>query len=390
MSSKRIRIAFFLDVMKEEFDGVSNTIHQIVARIPDHIQPIFITPQPPEREFKYPVYECPFFELPFSSKDYRFAKPKRMKSLPMIIGRFKPDIIHFSTPSALGGYAIRLAQRMGVPVTTIYHTHFPSFATYYFRYIPRVELLTEPLIKRLFWQYRESTVVFAPTPSMRDYLIGKGVKAEQLRIWGRGVNMKKFNPDFRDLDFWQDEDRETKKVLFVSRLVKEKEPGTLIRLYRLFQKRRPDIQMVITGDGPTRDSLESNMPNAIFTGKLVGEELSKVYASSDVFVFPSVTETFGNVVLEALASGLPVVAASGGGPRDIIIEGQTGYLVEPQNAEAFYERVVKLLDTPELYASIQKGALKYAKSQSWSKLCNELFRSYEELIGCHEPLTELE
>ncbi|MEQ9304203.1 MAG: glycosyltransferase, partial [Marinoscillum sp.] len=109
-------------------------------------------------------------------------------------------------------------------------------------------------------------------------------------------------------------------------------------------ERSTDISMVIVVDGPARQELQQNMPNAIFTGKLVGEDLSRAYASSDVFVFPSTTETFGNVILEAMASGLPVVAADKGGPSDILRTGETGFLVKPQMEEEFYDRIVQLAD----------------------------------------------
>ena len=353
----RVKIAFFLDVMEEDFDGVANTMHQVIKRIPnDLLEPIFITPQPPKKDFPYPVYTCPYWSMPFNQKDYRFALPGKMKSLKRTLDQFGPDIIHFSSPSAMGSYAVKYARANKLPVTTIYHTHFPSFATYYLRFIPWIEQLSDPIIKRLFWVYRAVDRVLAPTPTMRDYLLGKGVKEEAINIWGRGVSTDRFGPHHRDENLWPSLSPTTKKVIFVSRLVKEKEPKTLIRLYQLLAKRRPDIKMIVTGDGPTKRILEESMPDAIFTGKLTGEDLARAYASSDVFVFPSVTETFGNVVLEALASGLPVVAANGGGPVDIIKQGVTGVLVEHQNEEAFYEEIVKLLDNEEYYATSRQNA----------------------------------
>lgn len=378
----KIRIAFFLDVMKEDFDGVSITMHQIIKRIPkEQFDPVFITPQPPENDFGFPVYKCPYFSLPFSSKDYRLALPGRMKELDNLLDNFDPHLLHFSSPSAMGGFAIKYAKRKRIPVTTIYHTHFPSFATYYFRLIPKVELVTEPIIHIIYRLYRDSSRIFAPTRSMKEYLLGKGVMEEKIRIWGRGVDTGKFNTKYRDEGFWPEHFRNCKKVLFVSRLVKEKEPKTLIRLYKLFEEKRTDIKMVITGDGPTKAKLQKQMPNALFTGKLTGMELSKAYASSDIFVFPSTTETFGNVVLEALASGLPVVAANAGGPSDIIRNGQTGLLVEPKNEVAFFEEISRLMDDLSLYKAIQGNAVEYAESQNWDSLCAELFDQYKELIN---------
>lgn len=374
---RKVRIAFFLDVLRENFDGVSITMHQIIRRIPkDQFEAIFITPQLPENSIGFPVYECPSFEIPIN-KDYSFARPGKMKDLEKILAGFNPDIIHWSSPSALGTFAVKYGKEKGLPITTIYHTHFPSFANYYLRFIPKVENITEPIIKKLFWLYRESDRVLAPTATMKQYLMGKEVAEKNIVIWGRGVSTEQYGPQHRDESLWPDG---KKKVLFVSRLVKEKEPDTLIRLYRLFEAKRPDIRMVVTGEGPTKARLQKNMPNAIFTGKLTGDDLARAYASADVFVFPSTTETFGNVVLEALASGLPVVAANAGGPSDIIQNGQTGILIEPKNEKAFYDEITRLLDDHSLYRTVQKNAVDYAKSQNWDSLCQKLFAEYMALV----------
>lgn len=372
----RVRVAFLVDVLREHFDGVSNTMHQIISRIPrNRIEPIFITPQIPNEDIGFPVYQCPYYEFPFY-KDYRFALPRRMKGLEMILDDFDPDIIHWSSPTKLGSYAVKYALKNQLPVTTIYHTHFPTYANYYLGFIPRVEQMTEKMAKRVYWLYRESDHVFAPTNGMCEYLIGKGVKEEKVSVWGRGVNVLKFSPGKKDVSYFADK---RKKMLFVSRLVREKETDTLIRLYRLLDQERKDIQLVITGDGPDRKRMEKNMPGALFTGKLMNEELAKIYASSDVFIFPSVTETFGNVILEAMASGLPVVAAAAGGPKDIVENGKTGFLVEPKNERAFFSALTLLTDDSNLYQRMRSHALDYAVRQNWEHLCEELFTKYESL-----------
>ncbi|MFT7198004.1 MAG: glycosyltransferase involved in cell wall biosynthesis, partial [Marinoscillum sp.] len=205
------------------------------------------------------------------------------------------------------------------------------------------------------------------------------VQEDKLKVWGRGVDTDRFTPKKRKEGLWPDIPKENKIVLFVSRLVREKEPETLLRLYKLIEANRTDVTMALVGDGPTRLYLEESMPKAVFAGTLRGEDLSVAYASADVFVFPSTTETFGNVVLEALASGLPVVAAAKGGPVDIVQDGITGALVEPQNEQAFYQAIVKLIDDETYYNQVRAAALVYAESQNWESLCKELFDEYKRL-----------
>ncbi|RED98003.1 glycosyltransferase family 4 protein [Marinoscillum furvescens] len=377
----KLKVAYFLDVMTEDLDGVSITMHQIIKRLPQgNIEPIFITPQPPEQTLPYPVYKCPSWQIPFGSKDYRYARPKKMKNLDKILDEFSPDLLHFSSPSELGKYAIHYAKANGLPVTTIYHTHYPSFAQYYLRFVPGINAITERVMNHLYWLYRSVDKVFAPTPSMKSYLIGKGVNAGKIEIWGRGVDSARFNPGLRDIDFFGASYRSQKKVLFVSRLVKEKEPETLMRLYKLFAQKRPDVTMVVVGGGPMRPKLERAMPKAVFTGKLTGQDLAKAYASSDVFVFPSTTETFGNVVLEAMSSGLPVVAANAGGPGDIIRLSNAGAVVEPRKEQQFFEEIIKLLDDPTYYSKQSNMARNYALSQNWDDLCRDLFEIYRSEI----------
>lgn len=376
----KIKIAFFLDVMQEDFDGVAITMHQIIRRIPrDQFEAIFVTPQPPSEDIGFPVHVTPSFKLPESDKEYLIALPKKMKNLHGILDAFSPDILHYSSPTPLGSYATKYAKRHHIPVVSIYHTHYPSFVSYYIRFIPNIEKYFNPVFKLLYRMYYKADRIFAPTPSMYRYLESIGIKASNLSVWGRGVNLERFSPAHREENYYP-VPKENKKVLFVSRLVREKEPETLVRLYQLMDQKRSDLNMIIVGEGPTRNELQKKMPKAIFKGRLTGMELATAYASGDVFVFPSTTETFGNVVLEALASGLPVVAANAGGPSDIIQDGHTGYLVEPKNERAFFEKVEELVDDPALYQQIRKNALDYASSQTWEKLSSQLFDEYKRLV----------
>ncbi len=382
-ADKKIRIAFFADILEEHFDGVTHTLYQIVRHAPkDQFDIVFVTPHPPKKEslFPFKIIISPGFKWPFY-KQYRLALPFLRKSIEQKLDRFKPHIIHFTTPSLLGVYALRYGKKRNIPVITTYHSHFPAYIDYYFRYIPMAYEVIFPLIKKPLWLYPKCDLTLAPSQEMKEFLMENDVEESKIRFWKRGVDRTKFNPKFRD-ENWKEKHgiKEKKTVLFVSRLVKEKEIATLMRVYRIFHERDLDVRFVVAGEGPGGEKLKEKMPNALFLGKLTGEALSVTFASCDVFIFPSVTETFGNVVLEALSSGIPVVTAQAGGPKDIVQDGVTGYHVTPKQPEEFYEKVNYLLNHKSEYDRLRKNAIAYAETQTWDKVCGQLYDIYREYV----------
>ena len=229
----KIRIAYFLDVMEENFDGVSITMHQVIKRIPkDEFEVIFITPHPPKEDIGFPIYECPYFRIPEKNKDYRFGLPKKMKKLESILDEFQPDILHYSSPTALGNYAVKYGNKQGIPVVSIYHTHYPSFADYYFGLLGKWTAFVRYLVIKAYRMYFKTDLILAPTQPMKQYLIDLGIEEKALGIWGRGVDTNRFNPGKRNENLWPAIPSNHRKLLFVSRLTREKEPQTLIRLYQ--------------------------------------------------------------------------------------------------------------------------------------------------------------
>ena len=209
----------------------------------------------------------------------------------------------------------------------------------------------------------------------------RGLAADKIDIWGRGIDGEKFNPGHRSDELikgWDGADK--KKILFVSRLVHYKETDMLIRLSHIL---REGTLLIITGEGPEREKMEkeSDPSKTIFTGKLIDNELSEVYASADIFVFPSLTDTFGNVVLEAMASGLPVIAANEGGPKNIVKHGENGYLIEPKKEEKFNEKINNLIDDSALYTELKENALSYARELNWDNIVGQLNEKYRGLIA---------
>ena len=382
----KIKVAFFADILEVDFDGVTRTLYQVIDRIPkDEFDFIFITPHPPKNPEKFPfkLIHCPSVSMP-TYKEYRIALPFLRRSIQKDLDAFEPDIVHFTTPSFLGNYAVDYAKKRGLKVMSTYHSHFHSYLEYYFSFLPGGHSAIVPLANRMLKVYKESDLTLVPSTSMKEFLLHWGVQPEQLKIWKRGVKKSLFSPDFSSYDWRAKHDLLDKKtILFVSRLVRVKAIDVLAEVYKLFDKRNPDVRFVVVGDGPDEDRLKEQMPNAIFTGKKTSEELSMIYASNDVFMFPSVTETFGNVVLEALASGLPVVAAAEGGPLDIVQHEISGYHVTPRQPEAFYEKLNLLLNDDSLRSKMAANAVAYAATQNWDAIAGQLFNTYKNIGKSH-------
>jgi len=379
----KIKVLLFADVMEEDYDGVSITLHHLIRRMPGELfELLVVTPIPPKNieAFPYPVRVVRGLPVPGNNK-YKLGIPFGSRMLRKELIDYKPDLVHYTTPSMMGIYAVRFARKFKLPVTTIYHSHFPAYIAYYFRFLPRPHKIIFPFARKLSWLYRSSNVVFAPGNTMKNFLREMNLPSEKIQILKRGVDKRKFDPALRDESIFDESVRKKHKILFVSRLVGEKETDTIIRVYRLLDQRRTDTQFIVVGDGQKRQEMEEEMPHAIFTGKVPNDQLGVYYASSDIFIFPSVTETFGNVVLEALASGLPVVAADEGGPRDIVSDGENGFLVTPKDEEAFYEKISELADNPQLRAHMSEKARAYALQQSWDAISKQFFATYQSLVN---------
>ncbi|MBU2912406.1 MULTISPECIES: glycosyltransferase family 4 protein [Reichenbachiella] len=382
MQNIRKKVVLFADVLEEDFDGVSVTLNKIIANFPkDRFDLLIVTPHPPKdmSGIDFKILICPYIGLPFQ-EGYRLGLPGRMKGLKAELDKFQPDVLHFTSPSLLGRYAIKYAKRNNIPVMTIYHTHYPTYFKYYLGKIGDF-FLGGLFNQGMAWYYKNANLTLVPTGPVRRDLEKLGIKRDTMAIWGRAIHANRFNPEFYREDFFKDRVPEgNKTVLFVSRLIKEKNVAVLADMYQLFERKNKKITMVITGEGPEREWLEERMPKALFTGKLRGDELSQTYASADLFFFPSASETFGNVVLEAMASGTPVVAADACGPSDIVKNGVTGYLAAPGSLRGFYKRILTILGDDHLRERMSRQAFEYANAKTIDNLHAELWQHYDRVI----------
>ncbi|HEX7240536.1 MAG TPA: glycosyltransferase family 1 protein, partial [Longimicrobiaceae bacterium] len=268
--------------------------------------------------------------------------------------------------------------RRGVPVVSSFHTHFVSYFRYYG--FPALEPGGWAMMRRF---YARCERVYAPSRSIIRELEAHGLRG--LELWSRGIDARRFSPGFRDEELRRAVGAAdgAPVVLLVSRLVKEKDLADLVEMHRLLRARGAEHRLVLVGDGPMREELEAALPDAHFAGHQTGEALARWYASADVFVFPSTTETFGNVVLEALASGVPAVVVDRGGPPDQIEPGENGWIARANDPEELADRVEELLRDPEGRARMARRAVELAAERDWSVINGRLLRSYEEVVAGH-------
>ncbi len=269
------------------------------------------------------------------------------------------DVIYVATPGILGVYGSIIAKVLGLPLVMAYHTDFPEYARRYTNE-PYAQEIAEIFMKAL---YKMSNRVLVPSISYYEKLKNLGINKENLVIFKRGVNKEKFSPSFKDEAFWKRFDptyRGEKVITYVGRVAKEKDLDVFIEVFELLKEKR-DIKFAIVGDGPYKYELyQTYKDKVIFTGFLEGVDLSKAYANSYIFLFPSTTETFGNVVLEAMASGSVSLVSDKGGAMEHIKYGINGFVIEQNNPKEYKNIIMFLLEDEKLYNNVRKNAIEYA------------------------------
>ena len=378
---QKVKVVFFVDMLINDYDGASNTMFQLINRIPsEHFEFLFVYGMGPDCIAGFKCIRVCSLSVP-KNKNYRFATTMFQKvALEKEIIVFDPDIIHIASPSLLGSYALKTANRMKIPVISIFHTNFISYVDYYLKHLPfLIDYIKNKVRNFLQSFYNRCDTVYVPSHTMIRELTAVGVKPEVIKLWERGIDTTVFSPSKRNRDYMRAlTGNDNPCILFSSRLVWEKNLQTMIVLYQLAEKHQLNYNFIVAGDGVAAKALKKAMPNAVFLGYLVHEKLSVVYASSDVFFFPSVTETFGNVVLEAMACGLPCVIADSGGSQDFIQHGINGFKCNPYDAGDFLNRLSEIIEQPELAKRFSCNGMEVSKKYNWEKLASQYF---EELMS---------
>lgn len=377
-----LRVAIFTGNYNHIQDGVSLTLNRLVTFLEEQGIPVIVfgpTVDEPAIDHEGEFVSVPSIPMP-GRPEYRITVgfPEKAQQR---LREFNPTLIHLATPDVLGFRAMRWGQANNIQIIASYHTHFTSYLKYY-----NLDMLEKIGWKYLSWFYSQCKHIYVPSPSMADELNEQGID-EGIRIWARGVDTQQFSPDFRDMEWrrsvgFNDDD---KVVTFVSRLVWEKNLQTYVDTVKRLQQKNPNIKAMIVGDGPAKKELEEKLPEAHFTGFVTGEELSRAYASSDIFLFPSETETFGNVTLEAMSSGLPCIVADATGSRSLVESGENGFLAAPYDTQAFAQCITDIVEDPSLEEEMSKAARQKALSYSWTNVNGELLNNYREALNEHRP-----
>jgi glycosyltransferase involved in cell wall biosynthesis len=378
VSLRPMRIAYVTETYPPELNGVSLTVERTVRflRARGHNVELIRPRQPGEGRLDasdelrtmgcaIPVY-----------RDLRFGLA-RLGPLVRRFQRTRPELVHLATPGPLAWTALAAARALGIPTTTEFRTNFHQYSRYY-----GIGFLADSVLGQLRRFHNLSGCTFVPTRAAARELRAFGF--HNLTIVGRGVDSERFSPAQRSAELrrqWQAGDAPV--LLMVGRIAAEKNVELGLRAFESARELRPDTRMVVVGDGPARRRLEATHPEVHFVGVQRGAELAAHYASSDVFLFPSLSDTFGNVVMEALASALPVVAFAVAAAAEHVDDGVSGRLVVAGYEAAYIAAVQAIADPSLALAPMRAAALAAARRAAWPEVLARFEARLEDTL--HAP-----
>ncbi len=281
-----------------------------------------------------------------------------------------------ATPGPLGLAGLFIARLLDLPIDGTYHTSLPQYA----QYLTEDATIEDLMWRYILWFYNQMQTIYAPSSRTAAELTERGLDPAKIRTFPRGVDLYRFHPGKRNgILAARYQITESLKLLYVGRVSKEKNLQLLARAFMIINEARPQTHLVVVGDGPYLEEMREVLAGypCTFTGYLEGEDLAAVYAACDVFVFPSTTDTFGNVVLEAQASGLPVIVSDAGGPQENMTPGRTGLVVRADDAEDLVNAVLALVDDPDRRRQMAQAARAYIENRSFSQAFQATWELYQ-------------
>lgn len=383
-----LRIAVVTETFPPEVNGVAMTLGRIVDGLlhRGHTVQVVRPRQAHEntvpRERLEPVL-ARGIPLP-TYGELRFGLPSKDR-LVKLWGANRPDVVHVVTEGPLGWSAVAAARQLQLPMTSSFHTNFHSYTQHY-----GIGLLRAPIESYLRRLHNRTLATMVPTKAMVQELTYRGYN--NVKLVSRGVAIALFKPERRSQALRESWGAlpDDPVVILVGRLAKEKNVGLVVAAFRAIEAKNPRAQLVFVGDGPLRKQLEEMCPKAHFAGIRKHEELATYYASADLFLFPSLTETFGNVVPEALASGLAVVSYANAAAQELITSGHTGLLVPNGDEKAFVDTAVALSLDAQRQHQLRQAAAQCVAHLAWDAVCESFESVLRDAVQQHatpHPLT---
>lgn len=388
-----MRIALITETFPPQINGVSRTLGMLTEHLASHGHEVLVIhPDYNHRPTEYSIESennsgiqiltVPALPLPFY-KEVMIPRPPFSK-YKAVLSRFNPDLVHIATEGGLGLSALRHSKKSRWPVVSSFHTNFDAYASHY-----RIGWAVPVVARYLRWFHNRTLATYVPSMTMIHRLEALGF--DRLSLWPRGVNTSLFCPERPGSNAIRELFQippNANVIGHCGRLAPEKNIQFLIDVFSQVLKKSPETHFLIVGDGPSRITFENKLKQipessgkVHFTGYLTGERLADAYAAMNFFAFSSRTETFGNVLLEAMASGLPVVAIAEGGPADVVQDQVTGRLIDPNADPQEMSRIlVEWINDKPLCHKIADNARTYAHTVTWERIMNGLVENYHEAL----------
>ena len=365
-----MKIAMVTETYPPEVNGVARTVNEMVEGLRGRGHSIALA-RPRQSEADAPFIDGNLVEwlgrgmaVP-RYPQLKFGLPAR-RELVAEWARWRPDVVHIATEGPMGWSALAAAEAMGVPVATDFHTNFHTYSRHY-----GAGWLSRPVMAYLRHFHNRAGCTMVPTSELAEELRGRGFRG--LRVVGRGVNPAVFSPAKRSPELrarWGASDA-TPVALCVSRFAPEKNFPLVVQAFQAMRAVRPDARLVLVGDGPMTEELRRRNVGYVIAGRLVNGELSAHYASADIFLFASLSETFGNVTLEAMASGLGLVAFRYAAAREHLRDGDSALLAQPGDERAFLAAAVRLAADLDYARALGRAARASAEAVTWQRIVRD-------------------
>ncbi len=379
VTPRDLRIALFSGNYNYVRDGANQALNQLVGFLLSRgasvrvYSPTIATPAfAPTGD----LVDVPAVPLPGGRGEYRLALglPRKVRD---DIAAFRPTCIHVAAPDLLGHRAVSLARRHGLPVLASVHTLFETYPAYY-----GVPFLEAPMVAMLRRFYNRSDMLVAPTGEIAERLRGQGI-VRPIGVWSRGVDHDRFDASRRDIAWRRslgigDDDL---VIGFLGRLVLEKGLNVFADVIAELERRGVAHKVLIIGDGPARDDLRERLPTAIMAGFQAGNDLGRAVASLDILLNPSVTETFGNVTLEAMACGVAVVAADATGARTLVAPGRSGELIAPTDIAGYADAIAAYAADPARLRAAGEAGRTLAQDYQWDRVNQAVLDAYLAIVN---------